>query len=56
MPRLSLSLIGPFHITLDDMVLTHFGTDKVRALLAYLAVEAGVPHRREFLADFLWPD
>jgi predicted ATPase/DNA-binding SARP family transcriptional activator len=32
-----------------------FRTDKVRALLAYLAVEAR-PHRREALAALLWPD
>ncbi len=56
MPRLTLSFLGPFQVCLDDARLTRFGTDKVRALLAYLAVEAGVPHRRESLADLLWPD
>ena len=56
MPRLSLSLLGPFQVYLDDARLTNFGTDKVRALLAYLAMETGVPHRRETLADLLWPD
>src|SRR5690606_6701493 len=30
--------------------------NKVRALLAYLAVEAGRPHRRAHLCDLLWPD
>ncbi|MGD8794850.1 MAG: hypothetical protein PVF47_20035, partial [Anaerolineae bacterium] len=33
-----------------------FESDKVRALLAYLAVEANRPHRREKLAGLLWPD
>ena len=56
MPRLSLSLLGPFQACLDDAQVTNFGTDKVRALLAYLAMEAGIPHRRETLADLLWPD
>jgi predicted ATPase/DNA-binding SARP family transcriptional activator len=56
MPRLSLSLLGPFQVCLDDVLLTNFRTDKMRALLAYLAVEAGIPHRREALAELLWPD
>ncbi|MGC9334406.1 MAG: BTAD domain-containing putative transcriptional regulator, partial [Anaerolineae bacterium] len=34
--------------------MTDFGTDKARALLAYLAVEAGRPHRRDTLAGLLW--
>jgi DNA-binding SARP family transcriptional activator len=34
----------------------HFKTDKVLALLAYLAVEGQRPYRREALACLLWPD
>jgi len=33
-----------------------FDSNKVRALLAYLAVEAARPHSREVLAEWLWPD
>ena len=56
MARLTVWLLGPFQVTLDGQPATAFATDKVRALLAYLAVEAGQPHRREKLASLLWPD
>lgn len=55
MARLALSLLGPFRATLKESPLTHFATDKIRALLAYLAVEADKPHRRDMLATLLWP-
>ncbi len=56
MARLSLSFLGPFHVTLDGQPITTFKSNKVRALLAYLAVEADRSHRREALAGLLWPD
>ncbi|MFN2227429.1 MAG: BTAD domain-containing putative transcriptional regulator, partial [Anaerolineae bacterium] len=56
MARLSLSCLGPFQVTLDGQPVTGFKSNKVRALLAYLAVEAERPHRREVLAGLLWPD
>jgi predicted ATPase/DNA-binding SARP family transcriptional activator len=56
MPRLVLSLLGSFQVTLDGQPVTDFKSDKSRALLAYLAVEADRPHRREVLAGLLWPD
>jgi len=36
--------------------ITNFATDKTRALLAYLAMEAARPHRRDVLAGLFWPD
>ena len=39
MARLSLSLLGPFQVTLDGDPIIAFESDKVRALLAYLAGE-----------------
>ena len=56
MAHLTLRLFGPFQVTLDGEVVTDFRSDKVRALLAYLAVETERPHRREKLAGLLWPD
>jgi predicted ATPase/DNA-binding SARP family transcriptional activator len=56
MARLVLSLLGAFRATLDGEPVTGFQSDKVRALLAYLAVEAGQPQRRATLAGLLWPD
>jgi DNA-binding SARP family transcriptional activator/predicted ATPase len=49
-------MFGPLQVTVDGQPATGFASDKVRALLAYLAVEAERPHRREKLAGLLWPD
>jgi WD40 repeat protein/serine/threonine protein kinase len=56
MGRLSISLLGAFQATLDDIPLHDFESNKARALLAYLAVEADQPQRREKLTGLLWPD
>jgi DNA-binding SARP family transcriptional activator len=56
MSRLCITLLGAFRVTLDGEHQTSFGTDKARALLAYLAVEGHRPHRREHLAGLLWSD
>jgi DNA-binding SARP family transcriptional activator len=56
MARLQLSLLGTFRATLDGVALSAFGYDKVRALLAFLAVECDRPHHRETLAGLLWPE
>jgi DNA-binding SARP family transcriptional activator/predicted ATPase len=56
MVRLSLSFLGTFEVALAERPVTTFEYDKVRALLAYLAVEADRPHRREALAGLLWPE
>jgi DNA-binding SARP family transcriptional activator len=56
MTRLSLSLLGTWQATRDGELITAFESEKVRALLAYLAVEAHQPHRREFLSALFWPE
>jgi DNA-binding SARP family transcriptional activator/predicted ATPase len=56
MARLCLRLFGTLQVTLEGAAVSGFASDKVRALLAYLAVEADQPQRREKLAGLLWPD
>jgi DNA-binding SARP family transcriptional activator len=52
---LSLSLLGVFQASLNEQPVTEFYSSKVRALLAYLAVETGRQHPRPVLAALLWP-
>ena len=56
MARLKISLLGTFRINIDGMAITQFESNKVRALLAYLAVESNQNHHREKLAALFWPD
>ena len=56
MAQLSLFFLGPFAVELGGQAITRFASDKVRALLTYLAVESGQPHRRSALAGLLWPE
>jgi predicted ATPase/DNA-binding SARP family transcriptional activator len=56
MANLSIWLLGPFLAELDGERLSGFRSDKVRALLSYLAVEAHRPWGRSTLAGLLWPD
>ena len=53
---LKIHLLGPPQVNQNGEPVTSLRSDKVRALLAYLAVEAEQPHRREKLAGLLWPD
>jgi len=56
MSHLSLSFLGPFQVTLAGAPVTAFESNRARALLAYLAVEAERPHQRETLAGLFWPN
>ena len=55
MTSLTLTLLGGFQAVVNGQTL-RFPTGKIRALMAYLAIEQGRPHRREVLAVLLWPD
>ena len=53
---LTLSLLGSFQASLNDNPITKFRSNRVQALLIYLAVEqANTPHQRDKLLDLFWP-
>src|SRR5262245_24228966 len=56
MSQLRNYFLGSFRVTRDDKSVLGFESDKMRALLAYLVVEADRPHHREALAALLWPE
>ncbi|MBN1373094.1 MAG: tetratricopeptide repeat protein [Anaerolineaceae bacterium] len=56
MTLLNIQCFGAFQVSLPGQPLSAFGAEKVRALLAYLAVESDRPHPRRRLAGLLWPD
>jgi predicted ATPase/DNA-binding SARP family transcriptional activator len=56
MRRITIRLLGSFEVTIDGAPVTGFAYAKVRALLAYLALESQSPHSRAALAALLWPE
>ena len=48
--------MGTFQVQVDGLIATGFESDKARAVLAYLIVEADRPHHRETLSGLLWPE
>jgi predicted ATPase len=55
MERIELHLLGSFHLDQNRIPLNGFRSDKVRALLAYLALETKTgPVRRGILTSLLW--
>ena len=58
MPRLSLSLLGPFTATYQDQPLLKFRSSNAQALLIYLAVEhklGTAVSPRQVLMELFWP-
>jgi len=55
MTQLQFTFLGPFTALQHQQPITTFDSNKVRALLTYLAVEGGI-YPRDFLATLLWPE
>jgi predicted ATPase/DNA-binding SARP family transcriptional activator len=55
-PQFELTLLGSFQLTIDGEPVSTLTSEKIQALLAYLAVEQTQSHSREALAELLWPD
>lgn len=51
---LQLNLLGGFDARLNNLPISGFSYNKMRALLAYLAVEREQDHNRESLSELLW--
>ncbi len=56
MAHLSLKLLGSYRLSMDGQPIDNIGSVKVRALLAYLAIEKDRAHPREKLVGLLWPE
>ncbi|MFN8496888.1 MAG: tetratricopeptide repeat protein [Anaerolineae bacterium] len=56
MHTIAITCLGEFEVVVAGRSAAHFPTDKVRALLVYLALEADRPHSRQVLTGLLWPD
>ena len=52
---LRIYLLGQFKLLVDDLPV-ELPSRPAQSLLAYLAMFAGVTHRREKLAALMWPD
>jgi predicted ATPase/DNA-binding SARP family transcriptional activator len=55
-PLWRIELLGGLRIAGSDRVITRFRTQKVAALLAFLAYHQHRSHSREELAELLWPE
>ena len=54
--KLFIYLFGSFQVSQHTHPITQFKSNKVRALLAYLATESNRNHNRGTLAGLLWPE
>jgi len=56
MSRLQIKCFGDLRVELNGENVSNFETDKTRALLVYLALEAEHPLQRSHIAGILWSD
>jgi DNA-binding SARP family transcriptional activator len=56
MESLAVTLLGTMQVSCGGQVISTFESVQVRALLAYLVVEAEKRHSRSLLATLLWPE
>ena len=56
MSAVTLTFLGGFTVRLAGRPAQNFRSQKARALLAYLVMEAGRPHERATLAALFWPE
>ncbi len=54
--HLTLNFFGGFHAAVADKPISESRAKRIEALLIFLAMEAGRPHRREVLIGLLFPD
>ena len=52
----ALRILGDFALLRDGEVVRRFGSRREDELLAYLALDAGVPKRRDEIAQAMWPE
>jgi hypothetical protein len=52
-PTLHISLLGDFHLSLDENTITSMTLPRVQSLFAYLVLHADVPVNRSYLAFLL---
>ncbi len=55
-PQIMLKLLGQFQLMVDGTLIAGLTSEKIQALVAYVAVEQERVHSRDFLAELLWPD
>ena len=56
MTALQISILGSPEFLMDGVPLKGFLSNKVRAIMIYLAIEYPRPHQRQALAALFWPE